>query len=189
MVNRPAPILMILLMLLYLAPAQPLEWQPELLQSREWWRLITGHLVHLSGRHLMLNVAGLITLWMLYPCFLSLRDTALATVFIAVGISLGLLLLQPDLPGYRGFSGCLHGLAAMLAIRGLGHERILSVGVLVLVPGKLAMEAVGVGLADTARLIGGPVIWQAHVLGFSAGVVLAGLHWFKSQTPRQSSPE
>lgn len=189
MVNTPVPVLMVLLALLYLAPGQSLEWQPGLFESGEWWRLFTGHMVHLNGWHLLLNLAGLAALWLLYPRFLSFRDTALATVFIAAGISLGLLLIQPDLPGYRGFSGGLHGLAAVLAIRGLSRDRVLSVGVLALLTGKLLTEAAGLGLAEAAQLTGGPVVWQAHVLGFSAGVVFAGLSRLTSRTPRLSSPE
>ncbi|KPQ29247.1 MAG: rhombosortase [Marinobacter excellens HL-55] len=188
-VNSPAPGLMILLALLYLVPAAALEWQPNLFQNEEWWRLLTGHVVHLNGWHLLLNLTGLAILWLLYPHFLSLGHTVLAVLFSSLVISLGLMLLQPELPGYRGFSGCLHGLAAILAVRGWKGERVLSASVLTLLIGKLLMEATGAGLTDATQLIGGPVIWQAHWLGFSAGLLLAGLFWLKPQTPRQSSPE
>jgi len=39
----------------------------------EWWRLATGHWVHLGLRHLLADAAGLVLLWMLYARELSPR--------------------------------------------------------------------------------------------------------------------
>lgn len=188
-VNKPALALAILLAILFLAPGGALEWQPDLIHAGGWWRLVTGHLVHLNGWHLAFNLMGLGVLLMLYPRFLPVQTLAFALAWLTLFISIGLLILQPDLPGYRGFSGCLHGLAAILAVRGLNNERVLSVSVLVLLTGKLCMEAVGLDLANSTHLIGGPVIWQAHTLGFAAGIIFSGSHWLMARTPRQSSPE
>ncbi|WP_342631106.1 rhombosortase [Marinobacter alkaliphilus] len=188
-VNKPALALMALLAILCLAPASGLEWRPDLAHSGEWWRLVTGHLVHLNGWHLVLNLAGLALVLALYPRFLPLPPLSIALIWLAIFISLGLLLLLPELPGYRGFSGCLHGLAAILAIRGFREDRLLSASILVLLAGKLVMESAGLGLADTTNLIGGPVVWQAHALGFAGGIVFAGLGLLTPRTPRQSSPE
>ncbi|WBU40577.1 MULTISPECIES: rhombosortase [Marinobacter] len=188
-VNKPALALMALLAILFLAPASCLEWQPDVAHSGEWWRLVTGHLAHLNGWHLVLNLAGLAVVLALYPRFLPLLTLSIALIWLALFISLGLLVLLPEQPGYRGFSGCLHGLAAILAIRGFREDRVLSASILVLLAGKLVMESAGLGLADTASFIGGPVVWQAHALGFAGGIVFAGLSLLTPRTPRQSSPE
>lgn len=188
-VNKPALALMALLAILFLAPASSLEWQPDVAHSGEWWRLVTGHLAHLNGWHLVLNLAGLAVMLALYPRFLPLPTLAIALIWLAIFISLGLLVLLPELTGYRGFSGCLHGLAAILAIRGFREDRVWSASILVLLAGKLVMESAGLGLADTASFIGGPVVWQAHALGFAGGIVFAGLSLLTPRTPRQSSPE
>lgn len=188
-VNKPALALMALLAILFLAPASSLEWRPELVISGEWWRLVTGHLVHLNGWHLVLNLAGLAVVLALYPRFLPLLTLSIALIWLVLFISLGLLVLLPELTGYRGFSGCLHGLAAILAVRSFRDDRVLSAGILALLAGKLVMESAGLGLADTANLIGGPVVWQAHTLGFAGGLVFVGLSQLMPRTPGQSSPE
>lgn len=188
-VNKPALALMALLAILFLVPASSLEWQPDVAHSGEWWRLVTGHLAHLNGWHLVLNLAGLAVVLALYPRFLPLLTLSIALIWLALFISLGLLVLLPELTGYRGFSGCLHGLAAILAIRGFREDRVWSASILVLLAGKLVMESAGLGLADTASFIGGPVVWQAHALGFAAGIVFAGLSLLTPRTPGQSSPE
>ncbi|MET4026013.1 rhomboid family GlyGly-CTERM serine protease [Marinobacter sp. MBR-99] len=188
-VNKPALALMALLAILCLVPASSLEWRPDLAHSGEWWRLVTGHLVHLNGWHLVLNLAGLAVVLALYPRLLPLLTLSIALICLAIFISLGLLLLLPELPGYRGFSGCLHGLAALLAIRGFREDRLLSSSILVLLAGKLVMESAGLGLAGSANLIGGPVVWQAHALGFAGGIVFAGPGLLTPRTPKQSSPE
>jgi rhomboid family GlyGly-CTERM serine protease len=180
---------MALLAILCLVPASSLEWRPDLAHSGEWWRLVTGHLVHLNGWHLVLNLAGLAVVLALYPRLLPLLTLSIALICLAIFISLGLLLLLPELPGYRGFSGCLHGLAALLAIRGFREDRLLSSSILVLLAGKLVMESAGLGLAGSANLIGGPVVWQAHALGFAGGIVFAGPGLLTPRTPKQSSPE
>ncbi|MHA7856114.1 rhombosortase [Marinobacter shengliensis] len=188
-VNKPALALMALLAILFLVPASSLEWRPDLAHSGEWWRMVTGHLVHLNGWHLALNLAGLAVVLALYPRFLPLAPLATALFWLTLFISLGLLALLPELPGYRGFSGCLHGLAAILAIREFREDRVFSASILVLLAGKLVIESVGLGLADTTNLIGGPVVWQAHALGFAGGILFAGLSLLTPRTPRQSSPE
>ncbi|MBE0485390.1 rhombosortase [Marinobacter sp.] len=188
-VNKPALALMILLAALFLVPAGSLEWRPDLARSGEWWRLVTGHLVHLNGWHLALNLAGLALVLTLYPRALPFRPLALALIWLTMFISGGLLVVTPDLPGYRGFSGCLHGLIAIFAIHGFRRERVLSASIMALLTGKLVMESTGLGLTDTATLIGGAVVWQAHALGFAGGTVFAGLSLLTLRTPRQSSAE
>ena len=35
------------------------------IEGGDWWRLITGHFVHLGLSHLALNIAGLLLVWIL----------------------------------------------------------------------------------------------------------------------------
>ena len=53
-----------------------LQYDRAALATGEWWRLVTGHLVHLGWDHLALNVAGLIGLWWLYGRHRDLPDPA-----------------------------------------------------------------------------------------------------------------
>ncbi len=113
--RRPAPAVLIMVvvtvsLLAGFSPANTLVWQREALSNGECWRLLSTHLVHLSPRHLMMNVLGL-WLAMELPCatLTSAQWMSLCMVS-ALGVSLLLLLLQPQLQWYAGLSGVLHGL-------------------------------------------------------------------------------
>ena len=82
------------------------------LAEGEWYRLLTGHLVHLSHTHLALNIAGLALVWVLVGRAMTLRGWLLTAILSIVAIDLGLLLGVPSLDWYVGLSGLLHGLLA-----------------------------------------------------------------------------
>lgn len=189
MVNKSALSLIIVLALSFLLPAQLLQWEPSLMQSGQWWRLFTGHLVHLNTKHLFLNLAGLLALVVLFPRFLPIRTALLAVPLMAITISFGLFLLRPELPSYRGFSGCLHGLAAMLALKELKTETFFSIALLATITVKLALEAIGLERSQTAVFIEGTVVWESHLLGFISGLVIAGATQIRNRKQSQSSPE
>lgn len=56
----------------FLWPASTLEWSREGIPDGEYWRLLTGHWVHLGLNHLLLNLAGLLVTGLLItrhpPC-------------------------------------------------------------------------------------------------------------------------
>ncbi len=189
MVNRSALLLCMVLVFSFFLPPQLLQWQPDTITSGQWWRLFTGHLVHLNVNHLLLNLAGVLILALLFPRFLPADRLLWITLLMAAAISLGLLSLRPDLASYRGFSGCIHGLAAILAMRGLKTDRWFSIILLAALSVKLVLEGVGLDRSETTALIGGPVIWEAHALGFASGLLIAGAGFIRRRTPKQSSLE
>ncbi len=143
------------------------------------WRLLTGHLVHLGGSHLAMNLAGLWLIWLLYGGSLKDRQWLGLIAVSAVGISLVLLALDPDLSWYVGLSGVLHtlivaGIVVALRRNPLPGEWLL----LALIAGKLAWEQLHGSLPGSAELAGGPVVVDAHLygalIGLPAGLWLAG---------------
>lgn len=138
----------------------------------EAWRLLTGSIVHLGPRHLVLNLAALVALWALAPAVLRGRRGAVAILGGAFGVGLGLLAFAPLVGWYVGVSGVLHGLLAVAA-RDLIRARDpfgLPLGVLLLA--KLLWEAWAGPLPFTAAAAGGPVIVVAHLYG-TLGALLA----------------
>jgi rhomboid family GlyGly-CTERM serine protease len=141
----------------------------------EPWRLASGQLMHLSWMHMLMNLAGLGIVWALFGRDLQARQWAAAIFACGAGVNLGLLGFSPDLDWYVGFSGILHGLlAAALLVRIFRRPTVLTALVLIGLAAKLAWEQLGGGEADTAHLIGGTVVVDAHFYGALAGAAWGG---------------
>lgn len=142
----------------------------------EPWRFISGQLVHLSWTHLLMNLTGLGIVWALFGRDLQAWQWAAAILACGAGVSLGLLCLSPGLDWYVGFSGILHGLlAAPLLVRMSRQPAALTALVLIGLAAKLAWEQLAGGGADTAHLIGGTVVVDAHFYGALAGAAWGGV--------------
>ena len=135
----------------------------------EWWRLVSGHWVHLGPAHLLPDAAGLVLLWALYARELRPGSWLLALACATAAIDAGLWWGQPDLQWYVGISGLLHGAwaagAAAAALKG-GRAGWVMLAALAV---KLAVEHY-----TGARLFtsGFPVVSVAHVYG-ALGALLA----------------
>jgi rhomboid family GlyGly-CTERM serine protease len=74
------------------------------------WRGLTGHLVHVSWAHALVNAAGLIVVARLYAEDLDARLQVSTLLLSAVAITAVLAVVYPTIAWYRGLSGALHGL-------------------------------------------------------------------------------
>lgn len=136
----------------------------------QWWRLLTGHIVHLDARHALLNAAGLALLWALFARSFRPWQWLLAVVLILAAVDAGLWYLSPRIHWYVGASALLHGVFACGAVAMIrGGERLGWVAALVFAA-KLAWEQ----LQGPLPLSGGPVVTASHLYG-AAGGLLAGL--------------
>jgi rhomboid family GlyGly-CTERM serine protease len=86
-----------------------LRYERAALAHAQWWRLLSGHLVHLGWRHALLNCAGLTLLWMLFAREFAPRRWLWIGLVAAASIDAGLWFLQPTVDWYLGASGVLHG--------------------------------------------------------------------------------
>lgn len=146
------------------------------LAAGEWWRVITGHFVHLSWAHLGLNLAGLGVVWALVGHRLPVWAWGVGFLLDAVAVVLGLWFLSPGLEWYVGLSGCLHGLLVLGAVAALsGRDRWFGAGLLVLVAAKLTYEGIEGPSGGLEGLIRGRVVTDAHLFGAVGGLVLGGL--------------
>lgn len=138
------------------------------------WRLWTGHWVHLSVWHWVLNVAALA---LLPEIFLRASWKFFLVLWIVLPplLSLALWFFLPQLSLYAGLSGVLHGIYLALALTAIsgfaGTERKIGWIVLVGMLAKLSWEAYR-GMSQTAELIGAPVILQAHQFGAALGFLI-----------------
>ncbi len=161
-----------------------LEWSRSAMIEGQWWRLLTGHWIHLGPVHLGLNLAGLLLIGLLFnrpaPPTWFWAYLLVAPLFI----SAALFWAEPTLDWYRGFSGCLHGLFVLVAFANLRHSPCWTGLTLAALCLKLILEYFYPG--DTAGLIGAPVISAAHWFGTLTGLV-AGIGLVFTETRLQPS--
>jgi rhomboid family GlyGly-CTERM serine protease len=140
------------------------------LAAGQWWRLLTGHVIHLGYEHAILDVAGLVLIWALFARDYSARAWLLIIGLSVIGIDAGLWLLSSTTDWYVGSSGVLHGaLAAGICAHLRRREPDGWVLALFLV-GKLVYEQSQGALPLTA---GGAVIVDAHLYGAASGALAA----------------
>lgn len=149
-----------------------LRYQRDLALHGEYWRLLTGHLVHGSVQHLLLNAAGLGLIAALFPRDYSWRAWLLIALSSVLAIDAGFVFYEPQLEWYVGLSGILHGALAAGAVAWWRHQsRLLALLLSTILAGKLAWEQWHGALPLAGDL---HVIVDAHLYG-AVGGLLAGL--------------
>jgi rhomboid family GlyGly-CTERM serine protease len=139
----------------------------------EIWRLLTGHLVHLGVSHAILNVAGLVLVWLLVGRAYRWNQWLWVMAGSLAAIDMGLWFGAPSLDWYVGLSGLLHGMLAAGIVAGLAGrsgEALILAGVVV---GKLAWEQFAGPLPGSEATSGGAVIVDAHLYGVIGGALVA----------------
>ncbi|MDX1507348.1 MAG: rhombosortase [Woeseiaceae bacterium] len=140
----------------------------------EWYRLLTGHFVHLSVEHLLLNAAGLALVWFLVGGALSLAGWVVAALLSLVAVDIGLLAGVPELSWYVGLSGILHGLlaAGLVASWHLKRPELRALAAILVI--KLGWESFFGPVPGSGSVAGGDVVTESHLFGAIGGAV-AGL--------------
>lgn len=161
--------LLVGLLQFYLPPVtESLRWQSDLVLI-ELWRLITGHFVHLSVTHSLLNAAAFTMIWLL---FLNDWRAGDGNLMLATLPLTSLLLLVSSLQWYVGLSAVLHGWFMLGCIRLWATQRKLAVVMLVVLLLKLVLEPYNPSAMTEAELIGGPIAYEAHKLGTLAMILV-----------------
>ena len=161
-----------LMILLQWVGPEALRYDPQAIRDGELWRLLTGHLVHANGRHLLLNLAGLFLCQALTGVNWSLLQWSGRILLLALMISLGLWWLHPGLRWYVGFSGVLFGLYLMAAVESLPRQALISSLLILLLLAKILMEQFSSVKISSSGWIGVPVLVDAHLYGFLSGLLL-----------------
>jgi len=157
-----------------------LRYQRDAIFAGEWWRLITGHFVHLGWAHLALNVMGLALMWALFAADYTPRQWLLIVAGSVASIDAGFLLLNPELIWYVGLSGALHGVMAAGTLAHLRRREPDGWILAVFLVGKLVYEQVIGVMPYSAKSAGGPVVVDAHLYGaIGALIITAPLAWLR----------
>ena len=156
-----------------LADVSALAYDRQAIFAGEVWRLWTGHWVHFSTQQLFLDISTLVLAAAVAQREFGPLFITRVLVLGAPAMSLGLLLVAPDLAYYRGASGLVMMLAfvagAAFWSRRPGLRAILvMLGLVVTV--KAILDAAGFAAPGLSGLpTGVHVAWQAHVLGAGIG--------------------
>lgn len=140
----------------------------------EWWRLASGHFVHLSRQHYWYDLLALgLILVLCIRLQADFRTIAFTGFCSASAVSVMLLAARPvDI--YGGLSGISAGLLSFAALRSISQgSNVSGCGLLAGMLVKVSLEQRGVSLSGV-----GPV-WQAHCAGAAAGVMVfaVSLRW------------
>ncbi len=135
------------------------------------WRLVSAHWVHLGAVHAGLNAAALALLAALVGRCLSTRAWLGLWLFASLAISVVFAAGMPTLERYVGASGVLHAIATAGGIALFSRQRLESVLLLCGITAKLVWEQLEGPSAATAKLIGGNIVAEAHLIGAIAGLV------------------
>jgi rhomboid family GlyGly-CTERM serine protease len=147
----------------------------DLIIGGQYWRLLTGHFVHLGLSHFALNAAGLLLVWYLVGNQLSTLQWLLVGGASIAAIDLGFSLFEPHLSWYVGLSGLLHGILAAGIVASWRRDRLTALLLAVLVVAKLAYEQIAGPLPGSEASSGGSVVVVAHLYGAIGGAICAAL--------------
>lgn len=158
-----------------------LAYQRSLIANGHWWLLLSGNFVHLGLNHLWMNMAGLALVVMLVWQHFNARQWLTLIFVCSWGVGMGLWLFNPEVEGYVGFSGTLHGLIIAGTIADLrSYPRSASI-LLFLVCGKLLWEQFAGSLPGSESVAGGQVLVDAHLYGAITGAVMVPLLLFQNR--------
>jgi len=149
-----------------------LEFNRQLIEQGQLWRLFTSQFVHANWAHLGLNCAGIALIWLLHGEYTSPSRYGFNIATLAIWCGLGVFWFCPTITIYTGLSALLHGVIIWGAIKdvtvGLKSGYVLFIGVWV----KLIAEQINGPSADIGALINSTVAVDAHLIGAIGGVLL-----------------
>ncbi len=157
-----------------------------LIEQQQYWRLLTGNLLHTNLNHLLLNGAGLILLWALHGEYYRSITYLTLFSFCAVICTGGLYLYATDMIWYVGLSGVLHGLLVWGACVDIQHKMKSGWVLLLAVWLKIGYEQIVGPNAEVAQLINANIATDAHLFGACGGLIwiAASLIYTRSRQSR-----
>ena len=165
-----------------------LRWERSLIDRGQWWLLLTGNFVHLGQSHLWMNIAGFILVVALVWSHFSAAQWLLVILFSSMVVGVGLWFFNPEVTGYVGFSGALHGLILAGCLADLRTYPKSAAILLTLVIAKLAWEQIAGPLPGSESTAGGSVLVDSHLYGAIGGAIIgAGLLGFMQLRKRSSN--
>ncbi|MFL6647186.1 MAG: rhombosortase [Sulfurifustaceae bacterium] len=166
-----------------------MDYNRSAISAGAWWRLLSAHLVDGSLADWSVNMFGFIAVVVLSAGRISARNLVASMVLLALIVSGGLYFLNPEVAGYAGFSGVLHGLLTLYilleTLRGsLSHGLAAT-----LIYGKVAYEQLVRPDAAMHGIAGFSIVVDAHLYGAAGGFALAiAAYYYARRRARHPAP-
>lgn len=165
-----------------------LQFDRALIHQGEWWRLLSGNLIHYGFYHLLMNLTALLLCGYVLLRHISPGIYLTLLVVCAGAVGGGLYTFNPEFSYYAGLSGVLHGLimaGLLLSIRAnpLINGLVLAAMMIKLLHEQWASSAIHHALLPV------PVAVDAHLYGAAGGLIVVFLlyvgrtlvtHWQKN---------
>jgi len=155
----------------------------------EYWRIVTGNLVHLGWTHLALNVGALVIgTFVFYPARTPVA-WAMAQLACSVATSVGLYLFSPQVAWCVGMSGALHGLLMIGAIDWIRQGDRVGWLLVLIWTAKLAFEHFEGAMPFSTETVGSAVVTEAHLWGAVGGLLyVAAEALYRRRRPDRTTP-
>lgn len=148
-----------------------LRYERVAIAAGEWWRLVTGHFVHIDLEHTLLNIMGFVLMWAIFARDLSPRQWLIVTAVVVLTIDAGLWFRDTGIDWYVGASGVLHGFMAAGTYVHVRRGDLDGWILVVFIVLKLGYEQLHGVLPFVES--GMPVVLNAHLYGALGGLIAA----------------
>lgn len=142
-----------------------LEFNRSAITNGDYYRLLTGNLMHSNHWHLIFNVAGLGILTYLFYHLLTNKHFIVFSIINAILVSVLIYYYSPTTQHYVGLSGYLHGLFVYCCLieinKGMKESWFLLLGVSI----KIGYENIYGANSDMSDLIDVSIATEAHLFG------------------------
>lgn len=163
-----------------------LSLEPTKVTAGEYWRLLTGNLVHFGWLHTLMNAAALVLCVLAFFTGYSFKKFSLLLLWCCSAVGVGIYCFNPEYSPYAGLSGAIHGLivAGLLQTRAYPMwARAIALGLVVV---KLVQEnSAGYEATDLQALLPVAVAVESHLYGALAGLVFAGIDYLLQNVERK----
>lgn len=141
----------------------------------EFWRLWTGHFVHLNYKHLLLNSIGLCLFAGLYNKTLLPKTLISEVAILTSSISVGLYYLDSHIIFYAGLSALLYGLFTLYSIKASKlQDYLFGYIVFFIISFKIIWVYIDPSItAQSTTFIQAPIANDAHLYGYLTALTLA----------------
>jgi rhomboid family GlyGly-CTERM serine protease len=169
--------------------SEMLIYRRSLITEGEWWRLLTGNLLHTNFNHLLLNLGGLFLIWFIYWDIGNWRWQLGFLLFPLIANTLLLYFLTPSMEAYVGLSGALHGTIVAFGLADGLKNRWIAIGLLLGVAIKLGFEQWQGSPKEMEALIGATVAIDAHLWGAISGLLMGLAYLMTHYRPPENTKD